>query len=61
MSNICRRCGYPIHYDLVPLKSMIDRHCHFCIREFKELTDKLDKERNESLEVLKKSLNIKHQ
>ena len=45
MSNICRRCGSLIEYSLVPLSSIRNNHCHFCIREFKSLTDKLNKER----------------
>ena len=49
MSNICRRCGSLIEYSLVPLASIRNSHCHFCISEFKALTDKLDKERESAL------------
>ena len=56
MSNICRRCGYPIEYSLVPLSNIRNSHCHFCISEFKALTDKLDKEREKNLKAFKKSV-----
>lgn len=56
MSNICRRCGSLIEYSLVPLSNVRNSHCHFCVREFKALTDKLDKEREKRLEEFKKSL-----
>lgn len=56
MSNICRRCGSLVEYSLVPLSNLGNSYCHFCIREFKELTDKLDKEREKQLEKFKKSL-----
>ena len=56
MSNICRRCGSLIEYSLVPLSKIKNSHCHFCISEFKTMTDKLDKEREKRLEEFKKSL-----
>lgn len=56
MSNICRRCGHLIEYSLVPLSNIRNSHCHFCISEFKTMTDKLDKEREKRLEEFKKSL-----
>lgn len=56
MSNICRRCGTLIEYSLVPLSNTRNSHCHFCISEFKTMTDKLDKEREKRLEEFKKSL-----
>lgn len=45
MSNICRRCGHPVQFGLVPLKAINNGYCHFCIREFKALTDEMDKSR----------------
>lgn len=56
MSNICRRCGSLIEYSLVPLSKIKNSHCHFCISEFKTMTDKLDKEQEKRLEEFKKSL-----
>ena len=56
MSNICRRCGSLIEYSLVPLSKIKNSHCHFCISEFKTMTNKLDKEREKRLEEFKKSL-----
>ncbi len=56
MSNICRRCGSLIEYSLVSLSKIKNSHCHFCISEFKTMTDKLDKEREKRLEGFKKSL-----
>lgn len=56
MSNICRRCGSLIEYSLVPLSKIKNSHCHFCISEFKTMTDKLDKEREKNLKTFKKSV-----
>lgn len=56
MSNICRRCGSLIEYNLVPLSKIKNNHCHFCISEFKAMTDKLDKEREKRLEGFKRLL-----
>lgn len=56
MSSICRRCGHLIEYSLVPLSNIRNSHCHFCISEFKALTDKLDKEREKNLKAFKKSV-----
>ncbi len=55
MSNICRRCGSLVEYSLVPLSNTRNSHCHFCIREFKDLSNKLDREREKNLKVLKNS------
>lgn len=56
MSNICRRCGHLIEYSLVPLSNIRNSHCHFCISEFKTMTNKLDKEREKNLKAFKKSV-----
>lgn len=56
MSNICRRCGSLIEYSLVPLSKIKNKHCHFCISEFKAMTDRIDKEREKRLEEFKESL-----
>ena len=56
MSNICRRCGHLVQFGLVPLNPIGNGYCLFCIREFKALTDKLDKEREKNLEAFKKSV-----